>query len=74
MQSLKKIKTPVLDLSVRDDLPGVLETNTLKAETAKAAGNAGYRQVQIQGANLFLAGKEDELVETVAGWIEPFGT
>jgi len=73
IQSLKKIKKPVLDLSGSEDLPDVLETQALKSETAKAAGNKQYREIRIAGANHFLVGKEDELVNEVANWIEQFG-
>ncbi|GMR21556.1 MAG: hypothetical protein BMS9Abin36_2158 [Gammaproteobacteria bacterium] len=74
VQSLKKIKTPILDLSGSDDLPGVLKTKTLKANTAKAAGNKHYQQIEIQGANHFLVGKEDETVKVVGDWIKKYGS
>jgi alpha/beta superfamily hydrolase len=73
IQSLKKIHKPVLDLSGSEDLPEVLETQALKAETAKAAGNEQYEEIRIEGANHFLVGKEDELVESVGEWIKQFG-
>ena len=73
IQSLKKINKPVLDLSGSEDMPEVLQTQALKAETAKASGNTHYQEIKIQGADHFLVGKEDELVEAVATWIEPFG-
>lgn len=73
IQSLKKIQKPVMDLSGSEDLPDVLATQALKAETAKAAGNDQYHEVRIQGANHFLVGKEDELVKEVGEWIEQFG-
>ncbi|MFV1997272.1 MAG: DUF3530 family protein [Acidiferrobacterales bacterium] len=70
IQSLKKIKIPVLDLSGTEDLPGVVQTKLLKAKTAKAAGNKQYRQIEISGANHFLVGKEDELVREVSNWLK----
>ena len=73
IQSLKKIKKPVMDLSASEDLPDVLETQALKAETAKASGNIHYQEIRIQDANHFLVGKEDELVREVGNWIEQFG-
>lgn len=74
VQSLRKIKKPVLDVSGSDDLPGVLKTKRLKARTAKKAGNKNYRQVEIQGANHFLVGKETELVDVISAWIRQFGS
>lgn len=73
IQSLKSIHKPVMDLSGSEDMPDVLETQALKAETAKAAGNDQYHEVRIDGANHFLVGKEDELVKAVGEWIEQFG-
>lgn len=68
--SLKKIRIPVMDLSGSDDLPDVVKTKKLKAETAKAAGNKRYDQIEIQGANHFLVGKENELVKAVSNWLK----
>jgi predicted alpha/beta-hydrolase family hydrolase len=73
IQSLKKIKKPVLDLSGSEDMPDVLETQALKAETARAAGNDRYEEIRIEGANHFLVGKEDELVQSVGNWMAQFG-
>jgi pimeloyl-ACP methyl ester carboxylesterase len=73
IQSLKKIKKPVLDISGSEDLPDVLTTQALKAETAKTSGNMHYDEIRIEGANHFLVGKEDELVNEVGNWIEQFG-
>lgn len=73
IQSLKKISKPVMDLSGSEDMPDVLATQALKAETAKAVGNEQYYEVRIEGANHFLVGKEDELVEAVEEWISQFG-
>ena len=73
VQSLKKIKKPVLDLSGSDDNPQVLETQALKAEAAKASGNSGYEEIRVADANHFFVGKEDELVENVGNWIGQCG-
>lgn len=70
IQSLKKISIPILDLSGSDDLPDVVKTKKLKAEAAKAAGNKHYDQIEIKGANHFLVGKDDELVQEVSEWIK----
>lgn len=69
VQSLKNIRIPVLDLSGSDDLPEVMQTKKLKANTAKAAGNKRYKQIEISGANHFLVGKEDEMVKEVSNWL-----
>jgi len=72
IQSLKNISIPVLDLSGSDDLPDVVKTKELKAKTAREAGNKRYYQNEIKGANHFLVGKEDELVEAVDKWLKIF--
>jgi hypothetical protein len=70
IQSLKKIRIPVLDLSGSEDLPEVVQTKLLKVEAAKAAGNKRYKQIEISGANHFLVGKENELVREVSNWLK----
>lgn len=69
IKSLKKINKPVLEIFGSNDLPGVLETNALKSKAANEAGNKGYRQINIKGANHFFVGKEDELVTEVNKWL-----
>ena len=70
IQSLKKIKKPILEISGSDDLPEVLKTMELKAQTAKDSGNKHYRQIKIDGANHFLVGKEDELIDIVNNYLQ----
>jgi len=74
IQSLKKIKKPILDVSGSDDLPDVVKTKSLKATTAKKAGNINYQQVEIKDANHFLVGKETEMLEAIGKWIKQFGS
>jgi pimeloyl-ACP methyl ester carboxylesterase len=68
--SLEKIKVPVLDLYGDDDLEGVMVTIDGRAAAASKAGNKNFTQKEVEGANHFFDGKEDELVETVADWLE----
>lgn len=68
--SLEKITLPVLDLYGGEDLEGVLANAGARATAAKKAGNSDYTQVEIAGSNHFFDGREDELVETVAAWLE----
>jgi predicted esterase len=70
IKALEKINVPVLDLSGDADLELVLNSSGARAESAKKAGNKNYTQVQISGSNHFFDGKEDELVESVAGWLD----
>ncbi len=70
INGLEKIKVPVLDLYGDEDLEGVLNSVEARAAAAKKAGNSGYIQIEVKGSNHFFDGKEDELVETVADWLE----
>ena len=63
------IRIPVLDLYGSDDLPAVRNTAAGRIRIASDAGNTGYRQVQVEGANHFFNRRDDELVEVVAGWL-----
>ena len=70
INSLKKITVPVLDIYGDDDLEDILKSVDARAKAAKQAGNKRYTQVKVAGSNHFFDGKEDELVETVADWLE----
>lgn len=69
IRSLEKITLPVLDLYGTEDLENILASVEIRSEAAKKAGNKNYTQIKITG-NHFFDGHEDELVETVAGWLE----
>ena len=68
--SLKTIHIPVLDLYGSEDLENVLSSDKDRIDTAKAAGNKHYTQKKIAGANHFFDGKNNELLETVADWLD----
>ncbi|MFW2440554.1 MAG: alpha/beta fold hydrolase [Arenicellales bacterium] len=70
IKALEKIKVPVLDMYGEEDLEPILNSSGARAESAKKAGNKNYTQVKLSGANHFFDGKEDELVESVAGWLD----
>jgi pimeloyl-ACP methyl ester carboxylesterase len=70
IRSLQSINIPVLDIYADDDLDVVLKSIKARAEAAKKAGNKNYTQLKIAGSNHFFDGKEDELVEAVAAWLE----
>jgi pimeloyl-ACP methyl ester carboxylesterase len=70
INSLKKITVPVLDIYGEDDLEEILISVDDRAGAAKQAGNKNYTQVKVAGSNHFFDGKEDELVEAVAAWLD----
>jgi len=69
IKSLEKIHIPVLDLYGNEDLENILAAVDQRAEAAKTAGNKNYTQIKITG-NHFYDGHEDDLVKTVADWLE----
>ena len=70
INSLNKITVPVLDIYGEDDLEEILISIDDRAGAAKQAGNKNYIQVKVAGSNHFFDGKEDELVEAVAAWLD----
>ncbi len=67
---LREIRdTPVLDLYGSEDLPVVLDEAQARAQAARAAGNAGYRQLRVQGANHFFTDRYAELEREVVSWL-----
>lgn len=70
IKALEKINVPVLDLYGDQDLELVLNSSRARAESANKAGNKNYTQVKLSGSNHFFDGKENELVESVAGWLD----
>lgn len=70
IKSLQSIKVPVLDLYGDDDLEPIMKSVEERAAAAKKAGNSNFTQVELAGSNHFFDGKEEELVEAVADWLE----
>ena len=68
-ESLTKIKIPVLDLYASDDLKSVLSTSQQRVAAAKKAGNTHYQQMIIKDTGHFFEGKEDELIQQTADWL-----
>jgi len=69
VKALEKIHIPVLDLYGSEDLEEVFASTAQRAAAAKKAGNKNYTQMKIKG-NHFYDGQEDELVKTVADWLD----
>jgi len=67
---LARIAVPVLDIYGSEDLPAVRNSAPPRASIAADGGNAGYRQVQVEGANHFFNGRDEALVEAVSGWLQ----
>jgi pimeloyl-ACP methyl ester carboxylesterase len=67
LQSLRRIKRPVLDLYGENDHENVI--NTADERRKAAAGNTAYRQLQVPGADHFYDGQEAQLLKAVTDWL-----
>lgn len=67
---IAKLKLPMLDMYGSLDLDTVRAATAARAAAARKAGNPDYRQIEIEGADHFFIGVEDELVTRVRGWLE----
>ena len=67
---LEQLELPVLDIFGSRDLDQVVDTREERARAARKAGNDAYRQIEVEGADHFFVGLEDELVRRVRGWLE----
>lgn len=67
---MAKLTLPILDLYGSRDLDTVLAATTPRAAAMRKAGNDKYRKLEIEGADHFFVGLEEELVTRVRGWLE----
>lgn len=69
VQTLARVKKPVLDIFGADDLPIVLQTATARQAAARQAGNRRYTQQRIPGANHFFTDSYDPLRSRITAWL-----
>jgi pimeloyl-ACP methyl ester carboxylesterase len=69
LAALEKVKIPMLDIYGSQDIGAVRRSVRARAQAARRAGNSGYRQVEVAGADHFFRGLEDTLVLRVRAWI-----
>lgn len=67
---LENISVPVLDIYGSRDLDDVRSSSKERAGAARKAGNKAYRQTEVEGADHFFVGLEDDLVRRVRGWLD----
>lgn len=70
VQILSRISTPTLDLYGQHDLEAVVSSAPDRVKSALAAGNSGFSQVQVPGANHFFDDQNEALVDTVLQWLD----
>ena len=69
---LQNITIPVLDIYGNLDERHVLDYIQQRQQSATAANNQEYTQVEIKDANHFYNGKDDKLLEVIQGWISNY--
>jgi len=69
LAALQNIRRPLLDIYGSRDITGVLSSASLRAAASRRAGNGGYRQVEVAGADHFFRGLDDTLVSRVRAWM-----
>jgi pimeloyl-ACP methyl ester carboxylesterase len=67
--ALQKIKLPILDIYGSRDLPLVLESVKARLRAARKLENSSYQQVEIEGADHFFTGVEDDLLARARAWM-----
>lgn len=72
LNSLKKIRHPVLEIYGSNDLPAVIKTESEKAKAAKTAGLKHYKQIKVDGADHFFLGKNIELITPIKSWMKDY--
>ncbi|HEB81028.1 MAG TPA: DUF3530 family protein, partial [Chromatiales bacterium] len=70
--SLGKIHIPVLDLYGSRDFKAVLSGLPRRAAAARAVGDHGYEQVEIDGAGHFFRDLDGPLIIRVSGWLRKY--
>ena len=69
-RALEKIRLPVLDLYGSRDLDTVLRSAQTRSAAARKAENTAYRQTEVEGADHFFLGMDDELTRRIYGWLK----
>jgi len=69
INSIGKLKLPILDLYGSRDLTSVLESAGLRTKAAKEVGKKNYFQSEVIGADHFFAQMNESLVSKVKSWL-----
>jgi len=67
---LDRLTVPVLDVFGRRDFPAVRRLAATRLEAMRAAGHPHSAQRVVAGADHYYRGREDRLVEIIAGWLD----
>ncbi|MCB1761106.1 MAG: alpha/beta fold hydrolase [Gammaproteobacteria bacterium] len=67
--ALSNMRLPLLDIYGSRDAETVLNSVGARLTASQRGGNAGYRQLEVNGANHFFSGMDEELVARVNAWM-----
>ena len=70
--ALLQLKIPVLDVYGSKTHPDILATVDRRAYAVYQTGNHHSRQIEINDANHFFQGHEEELLQAIASWMMEF--
>jgi predicted esterase len=70
VDSLGRVKVPVLDIYAGLDFSDVLRSVDDRRLAASKGGNVAYQQQVIKGSDHYYTGRQDELVDTIMVWLE----
>lgn len=70
LPALEKIRIPVLDLYGSRDLESVTASAKKRLSAANRGDDGKYRQLQVEGADHFFVGLEQDLTRRVYGWLK----
>jgi len=68
--NFSKIKIPFLDVYGSADEPRIHNSVKKRTQIAHKLGKKNYTVIEVQGANHFFHGKQDELVRIMNNWLE----
>lgn len=69
LATLRLVQLPILDLYGENDLASVTASAVDRRLAARDAGNPGYEQREIVGADHFFSGQDELLVSIVKSWL-----
>jgi hypothetical protein len=72
MAAMARMTVPVLDIYGSQTYPTVLESTYRRAIVVYLTGHGHSRQIEIDKANHFFQGHEDELLQSISDWLVNF--
>lgn len=68
--AIAKIKIPFLDIYAQQDLQDVVREAEKRSEIMESSGNPTFFQWEIEGADHYYRGQEDQITKRLRGWLK----